>query len=137
MKTLFRKRRDSIRVVVLVLVVTIVTVIEVVIEQQFVPGARSGRNSRCRERSRRKNHGTTSCCRRSFFFFFFRAPLERLKGWMDERDMEENFESSIEEFKPSRRRRKTRSSCCKIKWNGANEIRTTKSGDLVLMIVYI
>ena len=27
------------------------------------------------------------------------APLERLKGWMDERDMEENFESSIEEFK--------------------------------------
>ena len=35
----------------------------------------------------------------SFFFFFFSAPLERLKGWMDERDMEENFESSIEEFK--------------------------------------
>jgi len=28
------------------------------------------------------------------------APLERLKGWMDgERDVEENFESSIEEFK--------------------------------------
>ena len=27
------------------------------------------------------------------------APLERLKGWMDERDAQENFESSIEEFK--------------------------------------
>ena len=27
------------------------------------------------------------------------APLELLKGWMDERDAQENFESSIEEFK--------------------------------------
>ena len=58
------------------------------------------------------------------------APLERLKGWMDERDAQENFESSIEEFKAKlAAAQDASSSCCKINWKRANERRTAKSSE--------